>query len=108
MKNAMTKTSSHNLAPKGGTKAMVLGNLQIKSVMLADLGDGCYTDDSVKIKPNTNGIGLVLKCVNKARLLRALAQAGFDPAKVRIQKGSKHYIAFLTSATKNTTLALVK
>lgn len=87
-------------------KGMFLGHLGIKQVMIADMQDGAPIDASIKIKPNRNGLGLVLKCVDKGRLIAGLAQAGVDYRLVRIVRGQKHWIAFLEDQMH--TSALVK
>lgn len=90
-------TMTKKLTKQGNNLPMLtLGeNLNVKQMFIADVGDGAFTDDSVKVKPNRNGSGLVLKCVCLKRLHKALKQAGFDPHTVKIIKGSKHFIAFL-------------
>lgn len=70
-----------------------IGNLTFKSVLVADTGDGAFTDQSVKIKPNTEGPGFVFKCVDRKRLEVALLAAGFNPTQVEIKKGNKHWVA---------------
>ena len=64
-------------------------------MFLADMGDGAFTDDCVKVKPHKSGTGMVLKCVSRARLEKALQKAGFAPDKVKVVKGRKHFIAML-------------
>lgn len=77
--------------------APMLGQLKIKQVFVADTGDGAFTDQSVKIKPNKNGPGLVLKCVDLERLKTVIYQAnpGYAPSAAVIRKGSKHFIHVL-------------
>lgn len=103
-KTAMTTCPNKNLQNKAPTQIQ-LGNLTIKQVMIADLGDGAFTDHSIKIKPNKKGPGVVLKCTNLKRLVAGLATAGIDPRLVKITKGSKHFIAFVEQGSKVTTLA---
>lgn len=106
-----TKTSSptkqsHTSVTQHTPTAMQLGNLGIKQVMIADLGDNAFTDDCIKIKPNKKGQGVVLKCTNAKRLIAGLAQAGIDPRLVEIKKGRKHFIAIVHAQLN--TKALVK
>ena len=98
MKMTTTKKTSIQKPTTNKGPMMYLGNLAMKSVMLADLGDGAFTDSSIKIKPHKNGVGIVLKCTDKGRLLAGLVQAGLNPAFVKIVKGRKHYVAILSKA----------
>lgn len=82
-----------------------IGNLKMKKVMLADLGDGAFTDESIKVKPNKAGDGIVLKCTDKSRLQKGLVKAGFNPIHVKIVKGKKHWIAFLGEFELQTVLS---
>ena len=92
MTNAIQKfkASPSALAAKAAAKA-IQKNCVIKKIMLLELDDGAFTDDSVKVKPHKGGIGIVLKCTCRDRLLLAVSAAKI-PAK--IVKGSKHWIAF--------------
>ena len=65
----------------------------MKKTMLLDLGDGAFTDQSVKIRPNTDGTGIVMKCTSEKRLLEALTRANIQ---AKVFKGSKHWIAIPT------------
>lgn len=103
--SALAKTSNGTVQ-KMGPAGMMLGNLGIKQVMIADIGDGAFTDQSIKVKPNKTGPGFVLKCTDRARLLAGLAQAGVDPRLVEIKRGSKHWVAFVNKAPS--TGAIVK
>lgn len=77
------------LAAKRAEQA-IQKHCQFKKVILLDTGDSCWTDHSVKVKPHKGGAGVVMKCTDKGRLLKALAQAQV-PAKV--VKGRKHWVA---------------
>lgn len=75
------------------TKAPKKG-LKLKQVMVLDLGDGAFTDKSVKVRPHkTDANRVVFKCVSLKRLKKALADAGIRVA--QIVKGKKHFIAFI-------------
>lgn len=99
MKNkALTKTTQFSsLQPLNKNTSLMpgLGNLQIKKLMIADMGDGAHTDHCVKVKPNRSGQGFVLKCTDRNRLTAAIAHAGIDPRLVKIVKGRKHFVAFV-------------
>ena len=78
------------------TKSVLsIGNLKIKQVMIADIGDGAFTDSSIKVKPHKSGEGIVLKCTDLDRLKKGLVEAGFNPTFTKIIKGNKHFIAFV-------------
>jgi hypothetical protein len=90
-----TKTSAPlaHAAPAPAAKK----GLKAKHVMLIDAGDGAYTDDSVKVKPDRdNPDQVVFKCIDAARLLRVLTDAGL--CATRVVKGAKHHIAFVDAA----------
>jgi len=118
MKNKSTKTSAIttiDVTPAKPTtqlaasapRGMVLGNLALKSCFIADLGDGAYLDASIKIKPNRSGPGFVMKCTDRERLLAGLAKADIDPRLVRVERGRKHWIAFVNQG-RSSIQALVK
>jgi hypothetical protein len=95
MNTSKALTQKSNTLTQNAPKAMQLGNLTIKQVMIADLGDGAFTDQSIKIKPNKKGPGVVLKCTDRKRLVAGLAQAGIDAGMVQIKRGGKHWIAIV-------------
>jgi hypothetical protein len=84
------KPSTKALAAAKKTEQALM-KMTVKKTILLDLADGAFTDNSVKVKPHSSGVGVVLKCTSRERLLKALAQAGIEAT---IQKGRKHYIAF--------------
>lgn len=85
---SVSKPSKSLVAAKRAEQALM--KMQVKEVILLDLNDGAFTDNSVKVKPHKGGAGVVLKCTSQTRLLKALAQACI-PAKV--VKGKKHWVA---------------
>jgi len=72
-----------------------IADLCVQQVFIADVGDGAFLDDAVKIKPNRHGPGIVMKCIDSRRLKIALQRAGYDPEKTKIVRGRKHFIAFI-------------
>lgn len=76
-------------------KTDALPTVQLKQVLLLDVGDGAFIDHSVKIKPHkTNPHKLAIKCTNGPRLLKALQALGLKPCGAPI-KGTKHYIVIV-------------
>lgn len=98
----MTKAQAKALAAVEVETA--LQKVGFKKVMILDLQDGAFTDHGVKVRPHTGGTGVVLKCVSKARLLKAMKMAGIEAP---IKKGGKHWIADPMAAFEGTGMELV-
>lgn len=92
MSNQLTKTNA--LTKTKGASQATQPALSLKKILILDTKDGAFTDSSVKIKEDREDPSrVVLKCVNRVCLLKALKGAGIKPMK--IIKGRKHWIAFV-------------